>query len=56
MALSGTGQSAPSQVDTSVHILGCTQLVNVSSNHTIVYIALDIGYFEMGGILGLVMV
>ena len=36
MALSGTGQSAPSQVDTSVHILGCTQLVNVSSNHAMV--------------------
>ena len=33
MALSGTGQSALPQVDTSVHILGCTQLVNVSSNH-----------------------
>ena len=36
MTLSGTGQSAPSQVDTSVHILGCAQLVNVSSNHATV--------------------
>ena len=36
MALSGTGQSVPSQVDTSVHISGCTQLVNVSSNHAMV--------------------
>ena len=36
MALSGTGQSALSQVDTSVYSLGCAQLVNVSSNHAIV--------------------
>ena len=36
IALSGSGQSVPTLVDTSVHILGCTQLVNVSSNHATV--------------------
>ena len=41
MTLSGMGESALSQVDTSVHILGCTQLVNVSSNHATVARCLD---------------
>ena len=36
MALKWTGQSAPSLVYTSVHILGCSQHSNVSSNHAAV--------------------
>ena len=48
MALSGTGQSAPSQVDSSVHILGCAQLVNVSSNHAMVYWQSSIEIIRLG--------